>query len=257
MVKALPVLDGKTPFQQEYVPVLLDAVKQLRAGFGASLHSIYLFGSIARREAVLGQSDLNLTLILHRPLTVSEQSLLNTIKWRISTYHTDVPSVEIKVGYLSEVLSLDAIFKWGFWIKHCCLCLYGEDLSTRFGCFEPSWDVAKAFNGDIKDELAVYRQKIMKTKVVSNYLEYCQHIAKKMLRSCFSLVMHREKRWAHTSEGCAEAFLKYYPDKSLEIERLFTLISGTQVPKRAALFLLDQFGGWIVAEFEKIDRKIG
>ncbi|PSW03762.1 hypothetical protein C9I89_16670 [Photobacterium lipolyticum] len=257
MVKGLPVLDGQTPFQQEYVPVLLDAVKQLRAGFGGALHSIYLFGSVARREAVWGQSDLNLTLILHRPLTDSEQSLLNTIKWRIPTYHTDVPSVEIKIGYLSEVLSLDAIFKWGFWIKHCCLCLYGEDLSTRFGCFEPSWDVAKAFNGDIKDELTVYRQKIMKTKVVSNYLEYCQYIAKKMLRSCFSLVMHREKCWAHTSEQCAEAFLNYYPDKSLEIERLFTLINGTQVPKRAALFLLEQFGSWIVTEFEKIDRKIG
>lgn len=257
MARALPVLDGETPFQHEYLPVLLGAVKQLKAGLGDTLHSIYAYGSVARREAKAGKSDLNLTVIVKRPLTASEQSVLSTIRWRIPSHYPVVPVVDLKVGNIDEVLSVASIFTWGFWLKHCCICLYGDDLSTRFGSFEASWDIAKSLNGDIKDELNDYRQKIMATKVIQNYLDYCEHIAKKMLWSCFSLVMHREQALALSIEQCAEAFLKYYPEKELEIERLFILASRTQVPKKAALFMIDSFGGWIVSEFDKIDRKIG
>ncbi|MCW8327800.1 nucleotidyltransferase domain-containing protein [Photobacterium sp. SDRW27] len=257
MAKALPVLDGEAPLQNEYVPVLLDAVKQLRAGLGSNLHSVYAFGSVARREAKVGKSDLNLTIIVQRPLNASEQSILSSIKRRVEIKHAVVPSVELKTGELEEVLSLASIFTWGVWLKHCCICLYGDDLSTRFGCFEASWDIAKSFNGDIKSELSEFRQKIMATKVVQNYLDYCEYIAKKMLWTCFSLVMHREKTLALSIEQCADVFLKYYPDKELEVERLFVLAGRTQVPKKAALFMIESFGGWIVSEFEKIDRKIG
>ncbi|UXI02536.1 nucleotidyltransferase domain-containing protein [Photobacterium sp. TY1-4] len=257
MARTLPVIDGTTPFQDEYLPVLLDAVKQLKAGLGKNLHSIYVHGSVARRAARPGKSDLNLTLILERPLNVSEQSVLSTLRWRIASHHPIIPAVDLKVGELAEVLSLDAIFRWGFWLKHCCLCLYGDDLASRFGCFEASWDIAKAMNGDIKTELSEYRTKIMATKVVANYLDYCEAVARKMLWSCYSLVMHREQRLALSLPQCADAFLRHYPDKALDIERLFILVERTQVPKKASLFMVESFGGWIVAEFDKIDRKIG
>ncbi|MEH6533906.1 MAG: nucleotidyltransferase domain-containing protein [Photobacterium frigidiphilum] len=254
---ALPTLNNQTPFQPEYMPVLIDTVNQLRAALGSALHSVYLYGSVAQRKAVWGYSDLNITVVLNRNLNSPEESALNTVKWRITTYQPKVPSLDLRVGQFSDVVSIGGIFEWGFWLKHCCVCLYGDDLSTRFGCFEPSWDVAKAMNGDIKAMLADYRQKIMTTKVVKNYLEYCQFISKKMLRSCFALVMHREKCLAHSLSDCADIFLRYYPEKNVEIERLFTLIEGAQVPKRASLFMIEQFGGWIVAELDKIERKIG
>ncbi|RWX57482.1 nucleotidyltransferase domain-containing protein [Photobacterium chitinilyticum] len=257
MARALPVLDGETPFQQDYMPVLLDVIKQLKAGLVDSLHSVYVFGSVARREAKAGMSDLNLTVIVQRPLTTSEQSVLSTIRWRITSRYSAVSDVELKVGVIGEVLSVGAIFTWGFWLKHCCICLYGDDLSTRFGGFEPSWDIAKSLNGDIKDELSNYRKKVMATKVVQNYLDYCEYIGKKMLWSCFSLVMHREQMLALSIEQCAEVFLKYYPEKEQEVERLFVLVSRQQVPKKATLFMIDSFGGWIVSEFDRIDRKIG
>lgn len=257
MARTLPVIDGTTPFQDDYLPVLLDAVKQLKAGLGNNLHSLYVHGSVARREARRGQSDLNLTLVLERPLKASEQSVLSTLKWRIASHHPVIPAVTLKVGDLTEVLSLEAIFSWGFWLKHCCLCLYGDDLASRFGCFEASWDIAKAMDGDIQTELSDYRAKIMATKVVKNYLDYCEAVGRKMLWSCFSLVMHREQRLVLSLQQCADVFLRYYPEKALDIERLFILIGRTQVPKKASLFMIESFGGWIVAEFDKIDRKIG
>ncbi|WP_299015349.1 nucleotidyltransferase domain-containing protein [uncultured Photobacterium sp.] len=257
MARALPVLDGEMPFQQEYLPALLDAVKLIKAGLGKALHSIYVHGSVARRQARPGKSDLNLTVIVQRPLNASEQSVLSTVRFRVASRHPAVTAVDFKIGAMEEVLSLESIFTWGFWLKHCCICLYGDDLSTRFGCFEASWDIAKSLNGDIKEELQIYRKKIMSTKVMQNYLEYCEHIARKMLWTCFSLVMHREQTLALSVEQGAEIFLKYYPDKELEIERLFILAAGNQVPKKASLFMIESFGGWIVSEFEKIERKIG
>lgn len=257
MARALPVIDGETPFQHDYMPVLLDAVKQFKAGLGETLHSIYAFGSVARREAIAGKSDLNLTIVVKRPLNTSEQSVLSTIRLRLTSRHAVISAVDLKVVEISEVLSIESIFTWGFWLKHCCICLYGDDLSTRFGLFEASWDIAKSLNGDIGDELSSYRKKIMATKVVQNYLDYCEYISKKMLWSCFSLVMHREQNLALSLEQCAETFIKYYPEKELEVERLFILASRQQVPKKASLFMMDSFGGWIVSEFDRIDRKIG
>ncbi|WP_036825088.1 hypothetical protein, partial [Photobacterium sanctipauli] len=212
---------------------------------------------VARRTAVLGQSDLNLTLVLNRDLTPAQQAFLSSIQHHFSKQQKVLTTLSLRIVCLDEVLSLDAIFTWGFWLKHCCFCLYGDDLASRFGSFEPSWDIAKSLNGDIAKQLAETRQKIMATKVLANYLEYCQHIAKKMIWSCYSLVLHREQVLVLSLEEAATTFLKYYPEKETEIERLFILASRQQVPKKASLYMVNEFGGWIVAEFDKIERKIG
>ncbi|WP_419240016.1 nucleotidyltransferase domain-containing protein [Photobacterium leiognathi] len=256
-MKTLPILDQSTPFQAPYMPVLLTLVKQLQADLSQQIHSIYLNGSVAARCATVGESDINLTMVVNRELTAIEKRTVSTLCEHIAYRYDVVPSVDIRVITLDEVMTLSAIFKWGFWLKHCSVCLYGEDLASRFGLFEPSWEIAKAFNGDIKAVLADCRQKIMATKSVTEYNALCRIAGKKMLRSSFMLVAHRTSSLAYSEQQCADYFLHFYPDKAVEIERIQILIHGPQVPKRASLFLIEQFGQWIVAKFEKIEKKIG
>lgn len=258
MTRVLPVLDNRFALQPEFQPVVSGILHQLKAGLAAHLHSVYLAGSIARGDGHPGQSDLNLTLVLHRPLTAAQLSTLDVIERRTAhLYGSVIRGLDIQWVTLDDVLGLDGIFRWGFWLKHGCRCLSGDDLSSRFGQFEASWDIAKMQNGDLREQLENYRRRIMATRMVAQYLDDCRSVAKKMVWSCFSLVFHRERRLALSVEQAAEMFLGYYPEKKTEIERLFVLISGTQVPKKATLFMITDFGGWIVAEFDKIDRKIG
>ncbi|MCQ1058712.1 nucleotidyltransferase domain-containing protein [Photobacterium sp. DNB23_23_1] len=256
MARALPALGCPSTFQPMFDQIVDELVHQLKRSIPV-LHSIYIAGSVARLEAVPGQSDLNVTLVTTNPLTASAQAILNSIVSRIESQCPQIVAVNMTLLVKHEVLDIAAIFKWGFWLKHCCVCVCGDDLSSRFGCFEPSWDIGKSMNDDLPIQLNDYRRNIMATRVVSHYLSLCRDVAKKMIWSCYTLVFHRSGKLALSIEQAAQQFLSYYPQHKLAIDRLFMLISGQQVPKKAVLFMINDFGQWIVTEFDKIERKIG
>ncbi|NAW65581.1 hypothetical protein CAG72_10165 [Photobacterium halotolerans] len=78
-----------------------------------------------------------------------------------------------------------------------------------------------------------------------------------MLWTAYTLVFHREKVLALSVREATDLFLKNYPDKAVDVERAYILMSRTQVPKKASLFLMQGFGQWLVDEWNKIERKIG
>ncbi|OCH15185.1 nucleotidyltransferase domain-containing protein [Aliivibrio sp. 1S128] len=253
----LPNIDKHSPFQKEFEPAIQDLIVHVRSAVPKSIHSIYLYGSVARREAISGRSNLDVTLITTVPLTNKEQTLINTIKIRFQSKYPQITGVTFTIGEVTEVLQLESIFSWGFWLRHCCVCILGDDLSTRFGDFEPSWEIAKNMNMDIQEWLQVYTKKISVSTSINVQVEQQKTIAKKLLRSCYSLVMHRDKGWYDHPVLCARKFLEYYPEKQTEIERVVMLLKGRKIPKRSTIALLEEFGGWVVSEFNKIERRIG
>ena len=253
----LPIIDKHSPFQKEFEPVIHDLIMHIRSAVPKSIHSVYLYGSVARRTAIPGRSNLDVTLITTVPLTNKEQTLINTIKVRFQSKYPQITGVTFNIGEASDVLQLESIFSWGFWLRHCCVCIFGDDLSTRFGDFEPSWDIAKNMNMDIEEWLQVYIKKISTSQNIEIQVEQQKTIAKKVLRSCYSLVMHRDKGWYDHPVLCARKFLEYYPEKQTEIERVVLLLKGRKIPKRSAIALLQEFGDWVVNEFNKIERRIG
>lgn len=255
--KKLSIINSTAPYQKEFEPVINALITHLRAAAGASIHSIYLFGSVARREAIVGKSNLDVTIVTQVALTPKQQTALNTIKWRFNTQYPQITEIAFNIGDMKEVLDLDFIFSWGFWLKHCNVCIFGDDLATRFGTFEPSWEIAKNMNMDVGQWLSTYRTKMISATTVEAQIDPQIKLAKKILRSCYSLVMHKDKGWYDSPVECGEKFLEYYPDKALEIERMNILLQGRRIPKRSVIALFDEFGRWIVDEFERIERKIG
>ncbi|WP_122033124.1 nucleotidyltransferase domain-containing protein [Aliivibrio sp. EL58] len=253
----LPIIDKQSPFQKEFEIVIRDLIGHIRSAAPKSVHSVYLYGSVARREATAGRSNLDVTLLTTVPLTNKEQTLINTIKVRFQSKYPQITGVTFTIGETAEVLQLESIFSWGFWLRHCCVCIFGDDLSTRFGDFEPSWEIAKNMNMDIEEWLEVYIKKISASQTIDSQVEHQKTIAKKLLRSCYSLVMHKDKGWYDHPILCARKFLEYYPEKQTEIERVVMLLKGRKIPKRSAVALLQEFGGWVVGEFNKIERRIG
>ncbi len=247
----------RAPFQSEYMPILTLVVKQLSQGLSHSLHSLYLSGSVMRGDAKPNRSDLNITVLLKRSLTSQEESIIKSIQMRVESRYPYLKQLQLTVTTLNEVANLDNIFYWGFWFRHCTLCLSGTNIGAEFGRFEPSWEVAKAFNGDVDKWLKEYRSKIQAVQTTGPYLDACETIAKKLIYASFSLVAHRDRCWAFTIDECLEHFLFRYPEKYVETERLMILYERKRVPKRAVLGLLQLYGDWLVSEFQRIDRKIG
>ncbi|WP_028025423.1 hypothetical protein [Enterovibrio calviensis] len=252
----LAEIERESPLQTDYVEPLAAAVRQIRGVLGDTLHSLYISGDIAHRCAG-ASADFEFTLVTSRALNVQEYASLNTIRWRIEQSSDAVKRVEFDVVPLKEVTALSNIFKWGFFIKHCALCVSGDNLADSFGHFEASWEVSKAMNSDLAGKLKELRQKVAVATKWGTQLDAAEDAAKRLIKAAFGLVASKEGRWEHDLRACADAFLASYPEKSVEIERLFYLIERKPVKKRAVVALMDEFGQWVQSEYARIDRKIG
>jgi predicted nucleotidyltransferase len=254
---SLPVIDAAEPFQEAYQDVVRELIQYLKGGLGDNLHSLYLFGSVARKTAVPGQSNLDIVVITRRSLSDKANSVISTIRWRFKRTYPFITDLSFQFGLAGDVMDLSAIFTWGFMLKHCCVCLYGDDLSTRFGEFEPSWEIAKYWNMDVDEWLSIYRKKIAEAKTEQEQITAQQIIAKKLLRASYSLIMHKDKQWIEDPVACGKQFLHYHPNKETEIKRLGILLSGRLVAKRSVIGLLDGYGLWLVKAYKRTEFKIG
>ncbi|MEZ8826500.1 nucleotidyltransferase domain-containing protein [Vibrio amylolyticus] len=253
----LPVIDPKQPFQPQYDPAIQDLIKFLRGGLGDNLHSVYLYGSVARKTAKPGESNLDVIVVTKRPFNDTRTTLLNTIKWRFQQSFSFITEVSIQTTLVSQVASLDSIFSWGFQLRHCSVCVFGEDLSECFGDYEPSWEIAKYWNADVGDWLAEYRSRIVRANSVEELTKAQKIIAKKLLRSSYSLIMYRDKKWFDDPSDCGTQFLRFFPEKQQDIERLNILMSGRVIAKRSIIGILDSYGNWLVDQYKKTEFRIG
>ncbi|MDG2932913.1 nucleotidyltransferase domain-containing protein, partial [Vibrio parahaemolyticus] len=163
---SLPVIDPKQPFQPEFAPLIREVTACLKGGLGQNLHSVYVYGSVARKTAIVGRSNLDLVVVTQSSFEHNRATLLNTIKWRAQQSYPHVNGVSVRTALVSEVANLDSIFTWGFMLKHCCVCVYGDDLADCFGDYVPSWEIAKHWNMDVEDWITVYRKKIVQAKTI-------------------------------------------------------------------------------------------
>ncbi|MHA2938138.1 nucleotidyltransferase domain-containing protein [Vibrio sp. RC27] len=253
----LDVIDSTAPLQVEYQPAVNEIVRALKQGLGDNLHSLYLYGSIARGSARPNRSNVDVVVVTHRELGSNKATIFNTIRWRFQTKYSFITDVNIKTALVSEVASLESLFSWGFLLHHCSICLHGDDLGECFGDYEPSWEIAKYWNMDIAERLEWHRDKVAKASSAEQQIEAQQQAAKKLLRAAYGVVMHRDKNWFDDPQQCGHEFLRYYPDKAIEIQRLSILLETKLIPKRSVVGLLDSFGQWLVKEYKKTEFRIG
>lgn len=253
----LPVIDPQQAFQPEYQAAIDDLLKCLQSGLGSNLHSVYLYGSVAHKTAQPYRSNLDVIVVSYSSFQEQRSTLFNTIRWRFQQEFPFVTQVDFKVGLVEEIASIDGVLSWGFLLRHLSVCIYGDDLAECFGDYEPSWEIAKQWNMDVEDWLAVYRHRVVKAASPELQIKAQTIISKKLLRASYSLVMHRDKQWFDDPLECGRQFLRYYPERKIEIDRLGILYSRHLIEKRSVLGLLDGFGEWLVKQYKKTEFKIG
>ena len=150
------------PLQPEFVHLLDDARESPLHELGTLLHSLYLYGSVSRAAARPGLSDLDLSLVLAKPLTPAEAESLERVRTDLEARHPEVTKVDFDIGVLADVLNPAHLHSWGYWLKHECRCIYGTNLALQFDAFRPSAAIAQAVNGDYVQLLHNYAKRISK-----------------------------------------------------------------------------------------------
>ncbi|WP_313276490.1 nucleotidyltransferase domain-containing protein [Kosakonia cowanii] len=203
-----------TPLQPAFRPVVDEVIGLLHARFDALVHSIYLYGSVAKGAAVAGVSDLDVCLITRRVLNAAEHDGLREIAARAQALHPVISKVDFDCGTLAEALAPENQFSWGYWLKHHCRCVAGEDLASRFSRFTPSREIAVAVNGDFIPVLQGYLQQLAEA---SDARLLQRAAARKLLRATNLLRRAEDNDWPETLEEYASRVIQRFPQQQQAI----------------------------------------
>ncbi|GKW45948.1 nucleotidyltransferase domain-containing protein [Planococcus sp. NCCP-2050] len=194
-----------------YRELLNQILARLKRCAGAKLHSVYIYGSVGRGEAVQGTSDIDLTVLLTSPLLPKEKALLDRETAALVRLNPLVPKVDYDMGVVGEVLKQENQFYWGFWLKHVCSCIYGEDLSVKWPQMKPDIRICQAMNQDLMETLAGYRKAILEKETDAYTL---QSILKRIVRGAYCYVAVRDESWSTDIRENLQILQHYFPDEA-------------------------------------------
>jgi uncharacterized protein len=218
--------------------------------FESQLHSLYVYGSVASGKARPVSSDLDILIVFkNKPTPQIRASVVQLENELSQTFRADVREVGLAVTFLAEVFEGDYQIGLKCFIKHLCVCLFGEDLGTQFPKFKPTRAVAYGLNGDIKQVLEKAKQ-VMLTGSPDTISKTTMSASRNMIRTAFCLVMEEANCWTTILDDCASIFTAYYPERAPEIQHLLQIAKGAQVSCDEFLSTLNGFGKWLCDEVE-------
>jgi len=234
------------PIQAEFQALLAD-VRESLSPAGLGLHSLYLYGSVARDDASPGESDLDLTLVLTDPPEAHVFEQLEQLRQALEQRHEEVSKIDFDIGHRAEVLAPENRQRWGFWLKHHCRCLWGDDLSLHFEPFAPSRDIALALNSDFEPVLNGYLTRIEHAATAPERLCLQREAARKLIRATHTLRTANASGWPQTLEEHVALFVKHYPAMRIQIAYFLFEARNPSAEREAFSTRLQAFVSWMVS----------
>lgn len=214
-----PIQDFIKPTLQEALLALIKILPQI--------HSTYLYGSAAKGSAIEGKSDIDLTIILNSPLTPNQQDLLSQLQETLQSQYPKITKIDFDFGLLEEALDKKEFYRWGYWLKHCCRHLQGENLQEQFPEFKPSLIIAKALNQDyqqavLKDLALLQDGENVQQKILKN------QICKRLIRASNITRPKEEHQWPYELSDYRELFQKWHPQHLSQLDYFYHLLEKEQ-----------------------------
>ncbi len=232
---------SKDNISLNYLSILEELIQLLKQDLNDKLHSIYVYGSVGRGEAIWGKSDIDLSIVLNLQLTREELEKLNNHKNKFLEENKMVPKIDFDIGTLNDVLKEENLHYWGFWIKHICTCIYGEDLSINFPKMKPNRSICQSLNQDIISSLINYKDNITKNEVDSNMLISA---LKRIIRGAYCLVAVIDKSWITKIDDIIIVLNYYFPSETSFKDIDLMLKGKEEVTSKQVLKLIDYFIPW-------------
>ncbi|MBB2898406.1 nucleotidyltransferase domain-containing protein [Pseudomonas sp. AS2.8] len=238
----------KVPFQIEYQAVLAAVRNQLPSLLGTHLVALYVYGSVAEGRARPGQSDLDLTLILSDACPSTRVIELEHLRRTLELGYPEVSKIDFDLGRRAEALASANRLSWGFWLKHHCRWLWGEDLARRLAPFKPSAAIAQAVNGAVVPELEGYLHTLDTCTLPAERLRLQREAARRLLRALLALRRPDETDWPWTLEEHRARALRLYPEQGVVIEFFYTEALRPQAGAVEFRQRLAAFLGWFAQQ---------
>ncbi|MEU8889579.1 nucleotidyltransferase [Streptomyces sp. NPDC048442] len=236
-----------------FAPVVDAARARIGETFGgARLHSAYLYGSIPRGTAVPGVSDLDLQLALLDEPTEADRADARAIEAALDRAFPQIDGVGILLAGSRALLSELERHDGGFFVACLCTPLLGPDLAEHLPRYRPTSLLARETNGDLHLVLPRWRARAAEAVTGADRKALSRIVARRLVRTGFTLVMPRWGGWTSDLDESAELFGRYYPER-VEQMRIAAAVGRTPSADPAALGgLIDDLGPWLAAEYTAV-----
>ncbi|NVH60413.1 nucleotidyltransferase domain-containing protein [Pseudomonas simiae] len=237
----------ETPVQSEFQSLLEDACTAL-SHEELGVEGIYLYGSVARGDAVPGVSDLDLTLVLRQPPTSQVLERLEAIRRDLERRHSQVTKVDFDIGSRGEVVAAENLNSWGFWLKHHCRCVWGEDLALHVERFRPSVEIALAMNGDFEKVLTDYLTRIAGADSELERLRWQREASRKLIRATHVFRSPDAATWPQTLEEHVALFVQGHPTMMIQVAFFLFEARNPSADGEKFSVRLQAFLSWMVSQ---------
>jgi hypothetical protein len=218
----------------------------------ARLHSAYLYGSIPRGSATPGFSDLDLLLALHDEPTEADRADATIIEAALDRAFPQIDGASIQLSSTRTLLSDLERHDGGFFVACLCTPLLGDDLAEQLPRYRPTALLARETNGDLALLLPRWRTRAAEAVTDSERKALNRVVARRIVRTGFTLIMPRWGGWTSDLNESAELFGRYYPER-VEQMRIAAATGRTPSTDPAVLSsLIDDLGPWLTAEYRAV-----
>ncbi|CAK3110876.1 Nucleotidyltransferase domain-containing protein [Vibrio crassostreae] len=228
----------------EFQGVVSAVIDSLLSGLPNQIDGIYLYGSVPRGTAVVGHSDLDVSIVLNTPISQKENRVFKHFSDTIPKAYPQVSKLDIDPGCLSEILQPQEKFHWQFWLKHCCCCVWGNDLSIEFPQYKPSIEIAQALNGD----LSTFLEQMTPSFESMSDADVTKVIGKKLVRAAYYFIAKKDGSWYTNLSQCTAVAKRYYPNQSDGIELAHQYALGNLTSKTEAFELYERLSTELIRE---------
>lgn len=195
-----------------FAPVVAGLGDRLGTHFGPErLHSSYLFGSVPRGTAVPGVSDLDALLALRAEPTDADHAAARAVEEDLDTAFPQINGVGILLFSAARLLSELERHDLGWFVACLCAPLGGPDLAAQLPRYRPTSLLARETNGALFRDLPRLRERAAAATTEAARTRLTRGVARRLVRTGFTLVMPRWGGWTSDLAESAEVFGRYYP----------------------------------------------
>lgn len=237
-------IDGRQP---EFETLVKDSLNLILESFADDqVHSIYLYGSIARATAKVGTSDLDLLVVFHHEHHDDRKKKVADIELYLTkAFAGTVRDAGIAMANLDEIFEQGNQIGWGCFLKHMCSCLYGDDLGKHFPQFKPSKSVIFGLNNDLSQDVQAFTrgEKLNPRRRMA--------LARKIIRASIGLLPnYTPSVWSTDLQMCVDLFCASYPAQANEMRAVLSVAVGEDSNDDPdSITRLSQFCRWFAQEF--------
>jgi len=199
-----------------FAPLITQATPAVRRLLDQRLHSIYLYGSVPRGTAVVGQSDLDLEVVLHSEPTETERAAIGRLAAELDQDTDVVNEVGIIVASRPRLLSAAERYDNAFQISCLCTPLWGPDLADELPDQYPTIELARHITSGT--QAAFTRLSAALNDPATSRPDFLrQRFGRRIARLAFACVLFRWPGWTSDPTTIQRVVSAFYPDHTDEL----------------------------------------